>query len=87
MTQESMPRSMQTRWRCADCQHFCWLDELLVAPNPFDQAESITGCPKCKAVNEAVNACDEPGCMLDASCGWPSAGGGYRRTCHRHSKL
>lgn len=28
--------------------------------------------------------CDEPGCFNAASCGWPSATGNYRITCHEH---
>lgn len=29
--------------------------------------------------------CDEPGCMGQITCGWPSANG-YRRTCYDHSE-
>lgn len=29
--------------------------------------------------------CDEPGCLADAGCGWPSEGG-YRWTCSSHWK-
>jgi len=28
--------------------------------------------------------CDEPGCFNEASCGWPTKDGGYRRTCSEH---
>ena len=31
--------------------------------------------------------CDEPGCMKQATCGWPTRSGGgkgYRRTCGPH---
>lgn len=30
--------------------------------------------------------CDEPGCLEDAGCGWPTKDGGYRRTCYKHMK-
>ncbi len=36
--------------------------------------------------------CDEPGCMKDATCGWPTRpggtglNGGYRRTCGDHMR-
>ena len=36
------------------------------------------------------NACDEPGCRDEATCGWPTRpggtgpNGGYRRTCGKH---
>lgn len=78
---------MSTRFRCVDCG--TWVgdeSELLTAANPFDPRETVFGCPVCKSIGELVNTCDEPGCARDASCGWPTSGGGYRRTCHEHRK-
>ena len=71
------------RWLCQACG---WNGDdaaLLRAPSPFDDTDTIVGCPKCRAVNEVETACDEPGCDMSATCGFP-APGGYRRTCGKH---
>ena len=71
------------RWLCQACG---WNGDdaaLLRAPSPFDDADMVVGCPMCRAVNEVENACDEPGCDMPATCGFP-APGGYRRTCGKH---
>ena len=73
-----------SRWRCTECDH-CMNEEseLLSAPNPFDAANEVYGCPACKEVNCFTNICDEPGCNDDASCGFPTETG-YRHTCGKH---
>jgi len=38
-----------------------------------------------KELKTALLICDEPGCYNYASCGFPTADGDYRRTCHDHS--
>ena len=58
-------------------------DEVLEAPNPFDENDVITGCPKCKQVDTTVYACDEPGCWADV-CSGVATKTGYRSTCHEH---
>lgn len=72
------------RWMCQSCDWIGNDGELLRAPNPFDAGDTIVGCPKCKAVEDIANACDEPGCGQEATCGFP-APGGYRRTCGKHA--
>ena len=73
----------RVRWLCQSCD-WCGDDaELLRAASPFEPADTICGCPKCKAVEDIVIACDEPGCDRESTCGWPSDGG-YRRTCGKH---
>lgn len=57
--------------------------DALTAPNPFDQEDIITGCPKCKEIGSLAIACDEPDCWATATCGWPSDSG-YRTTCGKH---
>lgn len=57
-------------------------DEILRAPNPFEDGETLYACPKCKGVGSVVVACDEPGCWKEATCGTPA--GVYRRTCGKH---
>lgn len=58
-------------------------DEILRAPNPFEQGEVLYACPKCKEVGSIVVACDEPGCWKEATCGTPTEND-YRRTCGKH---
>lgn len=73
------------RWRCCDCSKVSIQGALLTAPNPFDPDDTVTGCPWCKSVAEFDELCDEPGCNQATSCGFPTEGGGYRRTCSAHS--
>lgn len=70
--------------RCTECDWHGHENDMLMAPNPFDGAETVTGCPKCKSVDSMVCVCDETGCTKDVSCGWPSPQG-YRNTCGAHA--
>lgn len=58
-------------------------DDILRAPSPFEEGETLYACPKCKEVNSVVVACDEPGCWEEATCGAPTEND-YRRTCGKH---
>jgi hypothetical protein len=80
-----MSRNELKRWRCQECKAITLEPALLSAPNPFDPDDTIVGCPNCKSVAEFDELCDEPGCERPASCGFPTAAGGYRRTCYDHS--
>ena len=71
------------RCKCQSCDWIGDDSEILCAPSPFDAEDTIYGCPNCGAVDGIVNACDEPGCNRNATCGWPSPDG-YRRTCGKH---
>lgn len=67
-------------WRCG------WHgmeSEMLTAPNPFVEGETISACPKCKDVNCLLYACDEHECWDEATCGTPTPDG-YRSTCGKH---
>jgi hypothetical protein len=75
------------RWMCNSCDWIGGDAELLRAPSPFDPEDTLCACPKCKAVDDLHNACDEPGCTQKAHCGFPTPDGGYRRTCSRHSEF
>lgn len=37
-------------------------EHYLSVPNPFEPADTVTGCPGCKSIDTIVNACDVPGC-------------------------
>jgi len=78
-----VPRKYVARWYCTECNWYGTIGEFLSAPNPFDENDSIIGCPNCKQVECIEAACDEPGCKKSASCGTPS-GDGYRVTCGNH---
>jgi hypothetical protein len=75
--------SYSVRWLCNVCGWIGDDAELLRAPNPFNPKDEVCGCPKCRAVNDLANACGTPGCVREASCGFPVPGG-YRRTCYEH---
>ena len=83
-----MSRDELKRWRCQDCNTISLQPALLTAPNPFDPADTVTGCPHCRSVAQFDEICDEPGCEREAHCGFPAGPefGGYRRTCSEHSE-
>lgn len=41
---------------------------------------------KIAELKEPLNLCDEPGCFVEVSAGFPTENG-YRRTCFNHSKF
>jgi hypothetical protein len=68
-------------WRCG------WKgdsSEVLSAPDPFKEGETLLACPSCKD-QTLRTCCDEPGCYEQDTIGFPTDKG-YRRTCHKHSK-
>ena len=69
--------------RCEECNWIGDEEEILTAKNPFEETETITGCPKCKSVDSLRIACDEPGCVEFSSCGTLTKEG-YRNTCYKH---
>ena len=72
-------------WRCKACNTITPEHALLTAVSPFDAEQSLTACPKCKTCDEGFDLlCDEPGCRLAVSCGWPTLDGAYRQTCGLH---
>lgn len=77
---------MKDSWRCEECRKITKHDDLLKAANPFDDSDTITGCPSCRVVNSFVKVCDEPECEDEVSCGWPDKNENYRLTCHQHYK-
>ncbi len=84
-----MTRDEDKQWMCRDCGAATLEHNLLTAKNPFDNTDTIIGCPKCFSVQDFIEICDEPGCTAPASCGFPvkEGFGGYRRTCGKHSSL
>ena len=75
--------AVKGRWRCEECGHVSTVSEMLTAPNPFADTDEVLGCPGCRACNpEWIELCDT--CDSRATCGTPTADGGYRRTCYKH---
>jgi len=68
-------------WRCGWCGYN---EEVLTAPDPFNEGFLLYACPDCREVNTLVSACIEPGCEKQANCGTPTPDG-YKLTCSEHS--
>ena len=86
--EEDKTMSNQRKWKCCSCDGISIEADLLNAINPFDETMTIKGCPICKDVVGFTEICDEPECVRDASCGFPTLDGyeGYRRTCGDHMR-
>ena len=65
------------------CDWHGWDWEMLSAPDPFNDGDTISACPACREINSVVVACDEPECWKEATCGMPTKAG-YRQTCGKH---
>lgn len=78
-----MSRKAEIQCRCDECGLVCTKGDWLLAKNPFDASEILTGCKRCHAINSFDMVCDEEGCEKIAGCGWPS-GDVYRHTCSDH---
>ena len=76
---------MSDKCRCSNlnCDWRGPEQEILRAPNPFDEDDTLVGCPRCLDINTLIDVCDEPGCWEFSSCGHPVPGG-YQRTCGKH---
>jgi hypothetical protein len=74
------------KYGCTECYWRGSVTEALTAPNPFDSADTIWGCPDCHVVNKLLLLCDEPGCGAVTTCGTPTEDG-YRQTCGRHAPV
>ena len=53
-------------------------------PKPGRDRVRVSQCPECGECEQFTNMCDEPGCHAEASSGWPTTNGDYRRTCGVH---
>ena len=75
-------------YRCDDCGKRApegeWLTVHVPHPKAGEEPVGASQCPECGELNSLTNMCDEPGCRSEASCGWPTPDGSYRRTCGEH---
>jgi hypothetical protein len=81
----NLKEGSMTKLVCGDyrCGWHGTSDEVLKADNPFEPEYEVWGCPRCKAVDNMYNACDEPDCWDIVQCGTPTLTG-YRSTCAKH---
>lgn len=71
------------KYICRECGHVS--DALLVAVNPFDPEQEITGCVRCFEVNAHSCACQVEGCDRLSTAGVPGAYGyRYAWLCSDH---
>lgn len=76
------------RFICFECQWIGPLDNILVAPDPFDPEHQISACPQCREITSTLrSACHVCGCSNFGSCGEPWPDGLYRWSCYDHSLL
>lgn len=71
---------------CDECNWHGTVQEMLVAPNPFEPDENIYACPNCKNINTLFRACDAPGCWKRSTCG-TSLKNRYMITCGKHMPI
>lgn len=70
--------------------HCTWIGPLrdaLTAPHPFDETDTVVGCPACKGIDTLREKCDSPECKREASVWWRDDGAKdapRRRACHEH---
>lgn len=69
---------------CKECDFRGYTKDALKAKNPFDETDTIFGCPTCKSPNSFRSVCDELDCWREVSSGTPTKNG-YRSTCHQHA--
>lgn len=61
---------------------------LLIAPDPFNLGEELTACPRCRDDDRLRQACDEPDCWEEATCGMPvDDERRYLRVCSYHMRI
>lgn len=73
----------QDYWKCTEYLDWYPESKLLHAAHPFDEDDTILGCPSCNSINNFNLLCDVVGCEHEVKNGW-SSGQGFRRTCFKH---
>lgn len=69
------------KWVCRECKKVTAIH--LSAPNPFDNTDTIIGCPNCQSVDSLVSACWK--CDREACIGTTaSTEFRYVHSCHEH---
>ena len=58
-------------------------EDVLKAPNPFEEGEEMWACPECRDYDSLVTPCDFEGCWNESTCG-TNTDEGYKRLCGNH---
>jgi len=75
------------RTQCKNCDWLGLDKDLLVAANPFNSEDLISGCPGCKQVAPGFERlCCVQGCKKLICNGFVTKAHGYLFTCHEHHK-
>ena len=69
--------------KCRECDWIGTDTDVLRGANPFNDSESVYGCPNCLSVDSMQPVCDHQDCWKLATCGTPTKDG-YRSTCGEH---
>lgn len=69
-------------WRCTNCKEVMHETDIDLVKDP-ESINEWSVCPHCRTPENFEPVCDEPGCSLPVSCGFPTPDG-YRQTCHKH---
>jgi len=78
-----MTPSKTSKWICEECGWVGPDTELLEATSPFDDTETLYGCPRCLEANRFQRGCDHEGCEKIAGNGTPVPNG-YVWSCFEH---
>lgn len=85
----------ESKWKCDVCGWIGFDSQILEAPSPFRDDDTLTACPKCRMTEGFTELCDIDGCTSEATCGTPIKDGfatfsgddsrdDYLRTCGKH---
>lgn len=77
----NLPEQPQ-RWLCEECGAVCG-ENILTAKSPFDENDTLSGCPTCLAAESLIAACWK--CDRPSSIGTPlNQQYRYVNACHEH---
>ena len=77
---------VEIRVRCSTCAEVYPAADLLRAQSPFDESDTVEGCPKCLSVfsdADMIMLCQHEDCTRAYSVGRPTPDG-YRHLCYFH---
>ena len=75
----------EIKLKCLACGHIFTGEDALESTSPFDEDDTIIGCPSCKAAEEIAVACDYEGCSHESTWGGVTPNG-YTHGWLQHRK-
>jgi hypothetical protein len=74
-----------TVWLCEECRVRVPDQDVLKAPHPFTEGDTVTACPHCREMGTLMRACAWDGCKENVCKGTPGVHGyRYAWTCDKH---